>query len=144
MNIKDCIEFAIENPICFLATTEGDQPRVRAMAIESADETGYTFATLSLKEISRQLRMNPKVEVCFYNNSTNLMESKIMRICGSVEFIDEPQAMENIAKTRDQVNRIAGEPVDPYVEIFKITSGNIHFWSVKDVMKEENITHIKF
>jgi uncharacterized pyridoxamine 5'-phosphate oxidase family protein len=33
MNLQDCIQFATQNPICFLATIEGDQPRVRALAL---------------------------------------------------------------------------------------------------------------
>ncbi|KAA6307040.1 hypothetical protein EZS27_041294, partial [termite gut metagenome] len=29
--IQDCIQFTNENPICQLATVEGDQPRVRIL-----------------------------------------------------------------------------------------------------------------
>jgi pyridoxamine 5'-phosphate oxidase len=29
MELKDYIEFANKNPACFIATTDGDQPRVR-------------------------------------------------------------------------------------------------------------------
>jgi uncharacterized pyridoxamine 5'-phosphate oxidase family protein len=144
MYLKDCVAFALENPLCFLATTDKDQPHVRTMLMESADETGFKFTTLNFKELSRQLHHSPKVEVCFYNNADNLMYSKSMRICGTIEFIREPNAMEDIAKTREKVARIAGKSIDPYVEIFKITSGEIHFWSVKDIMKETEIKRLKF
>ena len=144
MDLKDCIAFALKNPLCFLATTENDQPHVRAMLMVSADETGYIFTTLNFKKISRQLHQNPKVEVCFYNNADNLMYSKTMRICGTIEFIENSEAMEETAETREKVARIAGESIDPYVEIFKITSGDIHCWSVKDMMKEKQIKHIDF
>jgi len=144
MRLKDCVNFALENPLCFLATTDGDQPHVRTMLMESADESGFTFTTLNFKELSRQLHHSPKVEVCYYNNADNLMYSKSMRICGTIEFIKEPVAMEEIAETREKVARLAGESIDPYVEIFKITSGAIHFWSVKDIMKESVIRPLKF
>ena len=144
MHLKDCVAFALENPLCFLATTDDDQPHVRTMLMESADESGFTFTTLNFKELSRQLHHSPKVEVCFYNNAENLMYSKSMRICGSIEFIKEADAMEDIAETMEKVRRMAGESVDPYVEIFKITSGEIHFWSVKDIMKESEIKRLKF
>jgi hypothetical protein len=52
--------------------------------------------------------------------------------------------MEEIAETLEKVARAAGESIDPYVEIFKITNGEIHFWSVKDIMKESDIKHLKF
>lgn len=31
MTIQDCIKFTNENPICYVATVENDQPRVRAL-----------------------------------------------------------------------------------------------------------------
>ena len=144
MHLKDCVAFALENPLCFFATTDEDQPRVRTMLMESADESGFTFTTLNFKEFSRQLHHSPKVEVCFYNNADNLMYSKSMRISGTIEFIKKPDAMEEIAETREKVARMAGESIDPYVEIFKITTGEIHFWSVKDIMKESEIKRLKF
>ena len=144
MHLKDCVAFALENPLCFFATTDEDQPRVRTMLMESADESGFTFTTLNFKEFSRQLHHSPKVEVCFYNNADNLMYSKSMRISGTIEFIKKPDAMEEIAETREKVARMAGESIDPYVEIFKITSGEIHFWSVRDIMKESEIKRLKF
>jgi len=144
MHLKDCVAFALENPLCFFATTDEDQPRVRTMLMESADESGFTFTTLNFKEFSRQLHHSPKVEVCFYNNAENLMYSKSMRICGTIEFIKKPDALEEIAETREKVARMAGESIDPYVEIFKITTGEIHFWSVKDIMKESEIKRLKF
>ena len=112
--------------------------------MESADETGFTFTTLNFKALSRQLHHSPKVEVCYYNNADDLMHSKSMRICGTIEFIKKPDAMEEIAETREKVARMAGESIDPYVEIFKIISGEIHFWSVKDIMIESDIKRLKF
>jgi len=144
MNLKECVAFALENPLCFLATTDDDQPHVRTMLMESADETGFTFTTLNFKEVSRQLHQSPKIEVCYYNNADKLLFSKSMRICGTIEFIEEPIAMEEIAETREKVARMAGESVDPYLEIFKITSGEIHFWSVKNIMNEKQIKRLKF
>jgi pyridoxamine 5'-phosphate oxidase len=144
MNLKECVAFALAYPLCFLATTDENQPHVRTMLMESANETGFTFTTLNFKALSRQLHHSPKVEVCFYNNADNLMYSKSMRICGTIEFIKEPTAMEEIAETREKVARAAGESIDPYVEIFKITSGEIHFWSVKNIMNEKQIKRLKF
>ncbi len=50
------------------------------------------------------------------------MYSKSMRICGTIEFIKEPAAKEEIAETLEKVARVAGESVDPFVENFKITN----------------------
>jgi len=56
MNIQDCIKFTNENPICYLATVECDQPRVRALGFWFADETGFYFQTASIKEFPNQFR----------------------------------------------------------------------------------------
>ncbi len=53
--IDECIRFANENPVCYLATTEGDQPRVRVLAFWYADRTGFYFQTGSSKELAGQL-----------------------------------------------------------------------------------------
>ena len=86
MSFQDCVKFANENPVCYVATTDGDQPRVRAFVIFFADENGFYFGTLSPKDVSRQLKTNPKVEVCFYNNARPM---KMMRVTGEVEFLDD-------------------------------------------------------
>lgn len=144
MELKECISFASENPVCYLATTEGDQPRVRGLIMDYADETGFYFATLSPKNLSKQLHTNPKVEVCFYNNASDLMQARMMRICGSVEFIDEPEALDRAISHREGLSEIVGEPVDSYVEIFKITAGDVHFWTIMDAMRERQLEHVEF
>jgi uncharacterized pyridoxamine 5'-phosphate oxidase family protein len=146
MNRKECIEFASRNPICFLATAEGDQAHVRAMRLEYANESGFYFATLNLKEVSKQLHQNPKVEVCFYNHATDLMEVKMMRIKGRVEFIDEPEVKERVAKEREELglDPILAKPIDPYVEIFKVNCEEFLFWTVMDTMEENKLAQQDF
>ena len=43
MDFQDCIKFATEIPVCYLATADGDQPRVRTFLLWYADETGFYF-----------------------------------------------------------------------------------------------------
>lgn len=50
MDIKDCIKFANETPVCYLATVEGDQPRVRALGFWFADESGFYFQIGAMKD----------------------------------------------------------------------------------------------
>jgi len=47
MDLDDCIKFATENPICFVATADGDQPRVRTLALWFASEGGFYFSVVS-------------------------------------------------------------------------------------------------
>jgi pyridoxamine 5'-phosphate oxidase len=49
MDFSDCIRFANENPVTYIATADGDQPRVRAFAMWFADMTPV-FTTTSARQ----------------------------------------------------------------------------------------------
>ncbi len=68
MNFEDCIKLTSENPTAYVATLDGNQPRVRALLMWRADKTGFYFQSGTVKELYTQLKANPKVEVCFFNN----------------------------------------------------------------------------
>jgi uncharacterized pyridoxamine 5'-phosphate oxidase family protein len=70
MNVDDCIKFANQNPSSYLATVDGDQPRVRGMLMWKADKTGFYYSTGSTKDLYRQLKANSKVELCFFDTKS--------------------------------------------------------------------------
>ena len=144
MKIDECITFAKKNPVCFMATTDGDQPRVRALLLFFADETGFYFGTLSPKEMCKQLHNNPKVEICFYNHPTELAHAKQMRLTGEVEFVKDPALKHRLHEERKFLDDIAGENLEKYNEIIKVAAGDVHFWTMMDVMKETQLEHLVF
>lgn len=144
MELKEFIAFAKSNPVCFLATTENDQPRVRALLMFFADESGFYFGTLSPKNMAKQLHINPKVEVCFYNNPSDLSQSMQMRLTGEIEFVNDPALKHRIHEERKFLDDIAGENLESYNEVFKVNAGDLHFWTMMDVMKEAELEHLEF
>lgn len=138
------IEFAKANPVCFLATCDGDQPFVRGVLLFFADKTGFYFGTLSPKEMAKQLHRNPKVEVCFYNNPPTLAKAMQMRLRGEIEFVDDPVLRHRIHEERKFLDEIAGENLEPYNEVFKVTAGDLHFWTMMDIMREQHLEHEVF
>jgi pyridoxamine 5'-phosphate oxidase len=133
MTIKDCIQFANENPICYLATTENNQPHVRAMGFWFADESGFYFQTGSVKQFYHQLRKNPKTEVCFYKNEGQI--GTMLRIEGEVEFLDDKSLKEKVLNERPFLKAF-GLTVDSLeLIIFRIAHGKAHFWTMKDNFK---------
>ncbi len=42
MNFEDCIKLANENPTAYVATLDGNQPRVRALLMWRADKLAST------------------------------------------------------------------------------------------------------
>ena len=66
MKIEECVEFANKNPISWVASADGDQPRVRALGMWFANEDGFYFQIREDMDMYRQLQRNPKVEASFW------------------------------------------------------------------------------
>lgn len=144
MNLEDCIRFANENPVCYIATMDGDQPRVRAFLMFFADESGFYFATLAPKAVSKQLQDNPKIEVCFYNNA-DLQNAKMMRVTGRIEFLDDIALKERLLEERTFMKSLGtGKPEDPMFQVFRIYAGEAHFWTMNDILRESELERIGF
>lgn len=145
MELKEYTEFANKNPICYLATVEGDQPRVRGFMMWYADETGFYFHTGATKSVCRQLKKNPKAEVCFIQPSPDQMEMKMMRVAGKVKFIEDIAVKERLMDERPFLKAIGtGKPDDPMLVVFKIYTGEAHFWKMENNMRESIIQRVKF
>ena len=143
MDIQDYIDFAKENPLCSLATLDGDQPRVRIFWFWFADENGFHFETLAMKEVFKQLQQHSKVEVCFFNNAAEPENWKSMRVTGKVEFLDDMTLKEKLFVDMPMLGNF-GKPDDPVFQIFRINNGDAHFWTLADVGKEQEIERVSF
>lgn len=138
MKIQDVIRFASDNPTCYLATSEGDQPRVRAVLLMRVDDEGFFFETTSPKSLSRQLHKNPHVELCFYNNPENIMEAIQLRISGTIHFIEEHETINEIYEKVRPLAEAAGVDMRPVFEVFCLKSGEARFWTMQDVGRRES------
>lgn len=135
--MKDFINFANENPICFLATAEGDQPRVRALGFWYADETGFYFQTGAAKDLFRQLQSNPKTEVCFFRQGP--LAGAVLRVSGSVEFLDDIQLKKKVMKERPFLKDLGLSANSPELVVFRISHGEAHFWGMDTNLKPKEI-----
>jgi pyridoxamine 5'-phosphate oxidase len=141
MDLKEYANFANENKTCYLATVEGDQPRVRALGMWYADETGFYFQAQTVKAMCRQLQKNPNVEVYFHTNDFG----KAMRVSGKVRFIEDLEVKAKCIKDRPFVKNFGiTEPNNPLLAVFQIYTGEAYFWTMADSMKEDKIPRAKF
>ncbi|MDR1510114.1 MAG: pyridoxamine 5'-phosphate oxidase family protein [Synergistaceae bacterium] len=51
----------------YLATVEGDQPRVRPFGSLAIFESKIYFQTGKIKDVSKQMATNPKIEICAFD-----------------------------------------------------------------------------
>jgi pyridoxamine 5'-phosphate oxidase len=144
MDIQDCVNFATENPVCYLATADGDQPKVRTWLLWYGDESGFYFVGIAGKEVTKQLEKNPKVELCFFNNAAEPQDWKHMRLMGEVEFLKTEEILNKAYEARSFLDPIVGKSVKPLVRPFRVYTGEAHFWTLAGFLKEPELERVKF
>jgi uncharacterized pyridoxamine 5'-phosphate oxidase family protein len=84
--MKEVVDL-LKNKVFYIATTEGDQPRVRPFGFSMEYEGKLYFCTSNQKNVYHQLEKNPKFELC-------AMESKgdWLRLSGEAVFSDDKEA----------------------------------------------------
>ncbi len=141
MGIEEYAKFANDNPVCFFATAEGDQPRVRALAMWFANETGFYFQAQSVKALVKQLHENNKVEAYFHAPEYK----KVMRVSGKVKFIDDVALKTRCLEERTFLKDMGiTDPNDPLLVVFHLYTGEAYFWTMADTMKEADIPRATF
>ena len=141
MDFKDYVKFANENSACYLATVEGDQPRVRCLGMWYADETGFYFQAQTVKALWKQLQKNPKVEVYFHDK----VSGKVMRVSGTVKSVDDTALRAKCIQERPFLKDFGiTKPDNPLLAVFHLYTGEAYFWTMADSMKEADIPRVKF
>ena len=144
MDFQECVKFATEHPVCYMATTDGDQPRVRALLMWFANEEGFYFGTFSPKQFAKQLEKNPKIEVCFFNNAADLADAKSMRVTGEIQWLADEALVSKIAQERGFLEQMSGMSLEGLWRVFRVYTGEAHFWTIPDVLKEPKLERIHF
>ena len=109
-----------------------------------ADETGFYFVPMAGKGVTEQLKAHPKAEVCFFNNSTDPGGWKHLRIAGEVEFLEDEESLAKAYENRSFLDALVGFSVESLVRPCRIASGEAHFWTLGDNMKEAQIEKLAF
>ena len=69
-NIERVCEFLDKTRTYYLATVDGDQPRVRPFGTALVYEGKLYIQTGKVKPVSKQLAANPKSEICAFDGET--------------------------------------------------------------------------
>ena len=83
-------KFLKEAGTYYLATVEGDQPRVRPFGTAHIFEGKLYIQTGKVKDVSKQIHANPKVEVCAFKEGTWL------RVAGELVEDDRREARQSM------------------------------------------------
>ncbi|NLI62940.1 MAG: pyridoxamine 5'-phosphate oxidase family protein [Methanosarcinaceae archaeon] len=85
-------KFIKEAKFYFLATVDGDQPKVRPFGTIHIFENKLYIQTGKIKDVSKQINSNPKVEICAINETGD----KWIRVTGTLVDDDRVEAKKSM------------------------------------------------
>jgi uncharacterized pyridoxamine 5'-phosphate oxidase family protein len=129
MNKQEILEFLNANPVCHLATVEGDKPHVRAVLLYRADENGLIIHTGKMKDLHRQLSANPNVEMSFNNGKfEDLIQ---IRISGAVELVEDIDLKKEIVQKRPFLKPWVERDGYELMAVYRVKNGVATIWTMK-------------
>jgi len=84
--MQKVVDFLKKAQTYYLATVEGDQPRVRPFGTVNVFEGKLYIQTGKVKDVSKQLHINPKAEICAF------MNGEWLRVSGTLVEDDRLEA----------------------------------------------------
>lgn len=84
--MEKVVQFLKNAGTYYLATVDGDQPRVRPFGTAHIFEGKLYIQTGKSKDVSKQLHANPKVEICAFK------DGKWLRVAGELVSDDRREA----------------------------------------------------
>ena len=132
MTKQELFDFMNKTVAFYLATADGDQPRVRAMMLYKADENGIVFHTGPFKEVYQQICANPNVQLCFYDPAHGLQ----VRVRGALDNISTQALKEEIANHPSRgfmqawkAHCATEEEFYAMFEVFRLSGGIANAWT---------------
>jgi pyridoxamine 5'-phosphate oxidase len=140
MSYQDVLAFVKENPVCFIATSDGDQPRVRGFLTVLFNDGKLYFTTGTMKSVYGQLSANPNIELCYCSRDFRTM----LRVSGKIEMIDDREKKQQLLNERDYLKHFGGKVDDPRFILLRLSHGKARFWTIQQNMRESEIPVIEF
>lgn len=112
----------------YLATVDGDQARVRPFGTVDIFDGALTIQTGKVKDVSKQIHKNPKVEICCFDGK------KWLRISAIAVEDDRIEAVEHMLESYPHLKAMY-KPGDGNSEVFKLTKVKATFSSFTEAPK---------
>lgn len=106
----------------YLATMDGDQPRVRPFGTAHIFEGKLYIQTGKVKPTSKQIASNPKVEICAFKDGTWL------RLCGELVEDDRAEARKSMLDAYPELRSMYDEN-DGNTQVFYFKNATATFSS---------------
>ena len=105
-NLERVVNFLDEAKVYYLATVEGNKPRVRPFGTALNYNNRLYIQTGKVKQVSKQLLINPNAEICAFNNG------KWIRISGELINDDNRDAKKAMLDKMPELRQMYNEDDD--------------------------------
>lgn len=114
--MQEVYDFLKECGTYYLATVDGDQPRVRPFGTVLLFEGKLYIQTGKVKDVSKQLHANPKAEICAFANG------QWIRVAGELIADERREAKKAMLDAYPQLRGMYNED-DGNTEVFYFNEG---------------------
>jgi uncharacterized pyridoxamine 5'-phosphate oxidase family protein len=126
--MQEVYEFLKKCGVYYLATVEGDQPRVRPFGTVDIFEGKLYIQTGKVKEVSKQLQANPKAEICAF------ADGKWLRVSGKLIRDDRVVAKKHMLDNYPELKAMYSAE-DDNTEVLYFEDATAIFYSFTDEPK---------
>lgn len=113
------LDFIKQTGVGYIATVDGNQPRVRPFGFGFYESGRFWFCTNNTKKVYAQLKATPYTEVFFSKPDF----SQYLRLSGHVVFDTSLDAKKKVMDAMPAVVGIYKSPDNPIFEVFYIEKG---------------------
>lgn len=126
--MNEVYEFLKECQTYYLATVEGDQPRVRPFGTIDLFDGGLYIQTGKIKSVANQMKANPKVELC------GMAGGRWIRVTAEAVLDERIEAQEHMLASYPSLGGMykAG---DGNTEVYRLTNGTAQICSFTEPPK---------
>ncbi|MFP3153497.1 pyridoxamine 5'-phosphate oxidase family protein [Lachnospiraceae bacterium ZAX-1] len=121
----EILTFLTENKTFYLATVDGNKPKVRPFGFLMEFEGKLYFSTNESKPSYRQLVENPNIEI----SATNA-NNEWLRLYGEAVFDNRPEVKDKVFEVAPHLRGMYDKPDSPILAPFYIKNGEAAFCSL--------------
>ena len=129
--MKEVQEFLKECGVYYLATVEGDKPKVRPFGTAEIIDNHLCIQTGKSKNVSKQIEVNPNVEICGFK------DGKWIRVSGKLVRDERVETKKEMLDKNPELRNMYNE-LDDNTEVLYFESGSATISSFTEESKTIN------
>ena len=106
----------------YLATVDGDQPRLRPVSPVKTDQFTVYVANLRSYGKTAEIAANPRVELCYMN-----AEHDQVRITGMAEVVTDSQLLQEIWEANPLLRQYLGTIDNPELILYRVNPARVRY-----------------